>query len=133
MRLLLNLFSCFILFIGIANILNTVISNIITRKKEIAVLESIGIENHQIISMLLSENLAYIHLSLLIAIPTALFINYTLYSLDFVGKTRVFDSMLHNILFVIGISYGIGLLAVFLAYRMIHKESIVEKIRTIDF
>lgn len=133
LRLLLNLFSCFILFIGIANILNTVISNIITRKKEIAVLESIGIENHQIISMLLSENLAYIHLSLLIAIPTALFINYTLYSLDFVGKTRVFDSMLHNILFVISISYGIGLLAVFLAYRMIHKESIVEKIRTIDF
>lgn len=133
LRLLLNMFSCFILFIGIVNILNTIISGIITRKKEIAVLESIGIENHQILSMLLSENLAYILLSLIIAIPTALFVNYTLYSLGFVGRTRMFDSILHNTLLVIGVSFGLGLLAVFIAYRMIHKESIVAKIRTIDF
>lgn len=52
----------FILFIGVfgvLNLLNTLITNILTRKRELGILQAVGMSNHQISKMLLAEGLLY--------------------------------------------------------------------------
>lgn len=52
----------FILFIGVfgvLNLLNTLITNILTRKRELGILQAAGMSNHQISKMLLTEGLLY--------------------------------------------------------------------------
>ncbi len=52
----------FILFIGVfgvLNLLNTLITNILTRKRELGILQAVGMSNHQISKMLLTEGLLY--------------------------------------------------------------------------
>lgn len=52
----------FVLFIGVfgvLNLLNTLITNILTRKRELGILQAVGMSNHQISKMLLTEGLLY--------------------------------------------------------------------------
>ena len=52
----------FVLFIGVfgvLNLLNTLITNILTRKRELGILQDVGMSNHQISKMLLTEGLLY--------------------------------------------------------------------------
>lgn len=52
----------FVLFIGVfgvLNLLNTLITNILTRKRELGILQAVGVSNHQISKMLLTEGLLY--------------------------------------------------------------------------
>ncbi len=52
----------FILLIGVfgvLNLLNTLITNILTRKRELGILQAVGMSNHQISKMLLTEGLLY--------------------------------------------------------------------------
>ncbi len=52
----------FILFIGVfgmINLLNTLITNILTRKRELGILQAAGMSSHQISKMLLTEGLLY--------------------------------------------------------------------------
>ncbi len=52
----------FVLFIGafgVINLLNTLITNILTRKRELGILQAVGMSNRQISKMLLTEGLLY--------------------------------------------------------------------------
>lgn len=52
----------FILLIGVfgvLNLLNTLITNLLTRKRELGILQAVGMSNHQISKMLLTEGLLY--------------------------------------------------------------------------
>lgn len=52
----------FVLFIGVfgvLNLLNTLITNILIRKRELGILQAVGMSNHQISKMLLTEGLFY--------------------------------------------------------------------------
>ncbi len=52
----------FILFIGVfgvLNLLNTLITNILTRKRELGILQAVGMSNYQISKMMLTEGLLY--------------------------------------------------------------------------
>lgn len=52
----------FVLFIGVfgvINLLNTLITNILVRKRELGILQAVGMSNHQISKMLLTEGLFY--------------------------------------------------------------------------
>ncbi|WP_215699388.1 FtsX-like permease family protein [Clostridium sp. MCC353] len=76
--------SAVIGFIGIANFVNSVLTSIITRKREFAVLQSIGMTGKQLKTMLLYEGLYY---ALGTMIASAVF--GTLFSLTAVcGMTR---------------------------------------------
>lgn len=52
----------FVLFIGVfgaLNLLNTLITNILARKRELGILQAVGMSNHQVSKMLLTEGLLY--------------------------------------------------------------------------
>lgn len=52
----------FILFIGVfgaLNLLNTLITNVLARKRELGILQAVGMSSHQISKMLLTEGLLY--------------------------------------------------------------------------
>ncbi len=52
----------FVLFIGVfgaLNLLNTLITNILARKRELGILQAVGMSSHQISKMLLTEGLLY--------------------------------------------------------------------------
>lgn len=52
----------FVLFIGVfgaLNLLNTLITNVLARKRELGILQAVGMSSHQISKMLLTEGLLY--------------------------------------------------------------------------
>lgn len=59
MNLLASVVSLTLFFIGIINFVNVMITNIFTRKKELAMMESIGMTQHQILKLLLYEGIYY--------------------------------------------------------------------------
>ncbi|MBS5111834.1 MAG: FtsX-like permease family protein [Coprobacillus cateniformis] len=59
MNLLATVVSLTLFFIGIINFVNVMITNIYTRKKELAMMESIGMTQHQILKLLLYEGIYY--------------------------------------------------------------------------
>lgn len=55
--------SALVALVGIMNFVNTVIASIIARRRELAVLQSIGMTNRQIMGMLMLESIIYILLT----------------------------------------------------------------------
>lgn len=132
-RLLFNMFSLLILLICMMNILNTVLSSILSKKKEIAVLESIGLDSWKAFKMVFYENISFVIASLLIAIPVSLLINFALYFIGVLFHISYFDFGWLNILFIIGAVFCVGILAIMLGWYMIYRESIIDKIRNTDY
>ena len=58
--------SAFVTLYGILNLINMMIGNIATRKRELSVLESIGMEVRQIRNMLFWESIMYVFPAILI-------------------------------------------------------------------
>lgn len=130
-RALCNIFSIFILSISIANILHTVISGILMKKKEIAVLQSVGMESKQAFYMIFYENISYVLKSLCIAIPISILLNYVIYR-GLLLNLRTFDYPILYIIIAIVILLSIVVIASYFGWRRIYKESIIDKIRNIE-
>lgn len=79
------------------------------------------------------ENITFIIIALLVAIPIALIINYGLYWQGVLFNVNTFDIGLQNIVFVILVILIVGIFAILLGWRMISKETIIDKIRNSDF
>ncbi len=126
--------AIFIMMFSILSMMNTLITNIVTRKQELAMLESIGMDKGQIRRMLLGE-------SLLLVLAT-------------VGVTMTIGTlcgyMLSNMLYRIGafymafrfptglaLAYGsvltaVPLLITFVSMRSFSKEALVERLRGME-
>lgn len=117
-------------FIGILNFINSIITSIIARKKELAMLESIGMTKKQIRNMLCLEGLYYAigtcFCSLILAILFSLLIvkglagGFWFFTYQFVIAPLVI---------CLPILIIISLLIPYLAYRSNRKESMVERLR----
>lgn len=59
MKIIMYTVSILLIILGLVNYLNTVITNILSRRQEIAVLESIGITRKQLRKMLITEGITY--------------------------------------------------------------------------
>ena len=60
--------SAFLILFGIFNLINTVLSSIASRRKELSMLESVGMQQRQIVSMLFYENLLHMVPNMLITL-----------------------------------------------------------------
>ncbi len=72
-------FIVLISMIASANVFNTISTNILLRKREIAMLKSVGLTKKGLIKMMIFESLLYGIKSLLFSLPTALGITYIIY------------------------------------------------------
>ncbi len=118
--------------IGILNFFNAILTGIITRRRELAVLQSVGMSGKQLKKMLIFEGMCYV-ISSLILVTILTVLTAPLISNIF-GKMFWFFSYHFTILPILIVAPIFILLGVVLplaVYRNVVKKSIVERIRDV--
>ena len=123
-------FITVITLIGVTNIFNTISTNMLLRRREFAMLQSIGMTRSAFRRMLYTENILYSSRSLLIGIPLGLLGSYALYRTTAerfdMGYQIPWTPILISILFVFLI---VGLTMLY-SLRKMSGQNIVETIRS---
>lgn len=116
--------------VGVLNFVNAVLTGIITRKREFAVLQAIGMTGCQLKTMLMLEGLLYTLLSIIFSLLLSLILSPVLGSAVeqmfwfFSYRFTVWPVLLIAPVFVL-----LGLLIPLLTYRVIARHTIVERLR----
>ncbi|KZL91496.1 ABC transporter permease [Clostridium magnum] len=125
--------SFIIALIGILNFVNSMITNIISRRQEHAMLQSIGMTRKQLYKLLIFEGLYYALFTILIVCTLGVAINY------FIVKTVAggiwfftYRFTLTPVLICIPFLIVFSIIAPALCYKFGNKMSIVERLREID-
>lgn len=119
-------------FIGIMNFYNTVATNIISRKRELTLLEIVGMTKTQVIKMLVAEGILYITGAFILAVAIIYFgaeklITNTLGMAFFYhAETTILPCVL-----MIPALLFIAVIIPHMQFKKLEKESIVERVRTI--
>lgn len=124
--------SMLVAFIGIMNFINTVVTSIISRKREFAMLQSIGMTNRQTQTMLICEGLVYTVLTMVFALTVGSALGY--FSVSAIGG-GVYLSLHFTIvpaLLCLPILVIISVLVPYLSARSMEKDSIVERLRVAE-
>lgn len=125
--------SAFIIVFSILNLVNTLISSISTRRKELAMLESIGMKEKQIRIMLLWESIFLALPNLLITLTAGTAAGYTIVTLF----GRIADYMEYTfpvaavVLYIAGMLI-IPMLTAYLCLRTQAKTALTERIKNTD-
>lgn len=117
-------------FIGILNFANTILTSVFTRRRELAVLQGIGMTNKQIRTMLCMEGCNYILISGIVSLPVCVLaacvlirpICEAVWFLDF-------KMNLWPLLMILLLLFLIGLLIPYFTCRMITGQSVVEQLK----
>jgi len=116
--------------IGVLNLINTMLTSVITRKRELAMMQSIGLTTTQMRRMLIYEGLYYIAFTAIIGV--------TVGSLLSVSVIRALGNVIQCFEYQYTVLPFVALLPIFLitgilvpdiAYRKAKKQSIVERLR----
>lgn len=116
--------------IGVLNFINTILTSIFTRKKEFAILQSIGMTGRQLMQMLCLEGCHYMILSVMLSVPLCLVsalmlvrpICNKIWFLEFRMNFRPLCILL-MVLFLTGI------LIPYITYRMIDRQNVIERLK----
>lgn len=118
--------------IGALNVINTVLTGIITRKLEFATLEAIGMTKKQIYKMILFEGVYYILLSLLLVLPLGAVAAFMApKSLPIYGGFNWAGYSISASIAVVAIAV-LMISTPIIGYRSISKKSIIDRMREID-
>lgn len=133
----LTIYPCYLLLvliavIGFINLINTMITSIVTRKKELAILQAIGLSGTQLVNMLAGEGLVFTAGTLFISLTLG---NLAGYLLFLWAKDSHFMSVTH---YHYPVWESIGLTLVLLGGQLsitcfmrkkVDKESLIDRIR----
>ena len=118
--------------IGFMNMANTMITSIITRKREFGIMQAIGMSNRQQNQMLQIEGLIFTSGTAVISLTLGNLLGYFIFQLckehGFIGLFEYHLPVLELSLLTVGIILLQAALA-FILSRNIKKESLVERIR----
>ncbi len=125
--------SLIIGFIGVMNFVNTMLTSIISRRRELAMLHSIGMTKKQVNRMLAFEGMTYALLTSLFVITIGLALSFLLVKLLFSG-IWYFNLNFSAIPFLIcmPILYILSLIVPVLSYKSVSKDSIVDRLREVE-
>lgn len=121
-----------LIFIGVMNFYNTVTTTIISRKRELTLLEIVGMTRTQVIKMLVAEGLMYIIGAFILAVLIVYFCAETLIvntlgmAFFYHAKTTILPCIL-----MIPVLLFIAIAIPHMQYKKIEKESLVERVRVI--
>lgn len=125
-----NTLSIVLLVIGLLNFTNIIVTNILSRKREIATMESIGMTKKQINRMLILEGFYYSLIVTLMVGSLGTIITYYLFSI--VKRTAsyaIFTIPFLQIFLVIMAVFVICLVTPFLAIRGFRKKELADRIK----
>lgn len=133
MALLTDAVSMLLIMIGILNFINVMLTSVYARRKELAVLESIGMSSKQMRRMLICEGCYYAAITLVLILTlgsgimvitgklTKQLVNYALFTYPW-STLAVMTALI----------FAICLFVPSLVYRNLSKESITERLRNTD-
>lgn len=122
-------FITLISLIGIANIFNTISTNINLRRREFANLKSIGMTDKQFRKMLDLECVFYGTKALLYGLPIAIFIGYLLNQFFGATATFIFELPWDSILICIISVYLVVFITMLYSSKKVKKENIIDALR----
>lgn len=116
--------------IGVINFINTMLTSIITRKREFAMLQSIGLTNRQLRRMLLYEGLYYVGFTAFVSVIIGSYLSLTIIkALNKVVMYFEYQYIVSPFLTMLPVFLFIGILVPGVAYNRAKKQSIVERLR----
>ncbi|MGI6018347.1 MAG: ABC transporter permease [Marvinbryantia sp.] len=119
-----------IALIGILNFINSVVTGILARKRELAILCSIGMTQSQLKKMLLEEGLYYVLISGLISLILGTGLSYlVMTALNNVILFFVYRPNFLAFLIMLPLLAVLAAVVPTVAYRRMQKESIVQRLR----
>ncbi len=126
--------AVFIMMFGILSMMNTLITNIVTRKQELAMLEAIGMSKVQIRKMLLGESLFLILVTVGVTITIGTLSGYVLSNMLYnVGAFYMAFRFPANLaLIYAGVLTAVPLLITLVSMHSFSKEALVERLRGIE-
>lgn len=126
--------AVFIMMFSILSMMNTLITNIVTRKQELAMLESIGMDKGQIRSMLLGESLLLVLATVGVTMTIGTLCGYTLSKMLYrIGAFYMaFRFPTGFALAYAGVLTAVPLMITFMALYSFSKEALVERLRGME-
>lgn len=122
--------ACILGLIGIFNFVNVMSVGIMVRKRELATLESIGMEKKKVRLMLIFEGLWYAAITLLLAMTFGSAICYGIFRLfKLWAGYAVFSYPVVPVMAVLLLVITVCVIVPVIAYRSISKTTIVERLR----
>lgn len=123
--------AIFIMMFSILSMMNTLITNIVTRKQELAMLESIGMDKRQTQKMILGESLLLVFVAVGVTMTIGTFCGYLLSNALYqIGA--FYMAFRFPVLFAFayaGVLIVVPLAITFLSLHSFSKESLVERLR----
>lgn len=122
-------FIIVISLIGITNIINTINTNMNLRRRELAMLKSIGMTKHEFNKMIRLESIMYSFKSLVIGIPLGVILSYFIYMAFASGNDYGFIFPIKPILISIVVVFFLVNVIMNLSLRKMKDENIIEVIK----
>lgn len=119
-----------IAFIGIINFLNAMVTSVLTRKNEFAMMQSVGMTNKQLKNMLCMEGLTYAVTTIVLSLITSVVISFTMVKVISASIWFfTFNFTLVPISIISPIFIGISIVVPYMLCRRLNKESVIERLR----
>jgi len=118
--------------VGVLNFINAVLTGILTRKRELAMLQSVGMTGKQLNTMLVYEGVYYTMLSATLSLVLSAALGPLVGSLCSVLWFFTYQFTVLPVLMVIPLFLVLGILVPQLMYRSINRRTIVERLREIE-
>ncbi len=118
--------------VGVLNFINAVLTGILARKRELAMLQSVGMTGKQMNTMLVYEGLYYTMLSAALALVLSAGLGPLVGSLCSAFWFFTYQFTILPVLAVIPLFLILGILIPLLMYRSVNRRTIVERLREIE-
>ena len=123
--------ATFIMVFSILSMMNTLITNIVTRKQELAMLESIGMSKCQIRKMLLGESLLLVIATVGVTMTVGTLCGYALCKVLY-GMGAFYMAFQFPVVFALayaGVLIAVPLIITLVSMKSFSKEALVERLR----
>lgn len=118
--------------IGFINLINTMITSIVTRKKELGILQALGLSDRRLVRMLSGEGLVFTAGTLLISLTLGNFFGYLFYKWakqeDLMNISRYHYPLWQSVSLALVLLGGQFLITCFISRKM-KRESLIDRIR----
>lgn len=125
--------SLIIAFVGILNFVNSMVTAIVSRQKEFAMIQSVGMTKRQLRSMLIDEGLYYAGSTLVVSyILSTLGVLIGVRMMVDGDWTSTFHFTLMPLVICTPVLIALALLIPYICFKNLEKQSIVERLRAAD-
>ena len=127
-----NAISVVIALVGILNFINSMVTAIVSRKKEFAMLQSVGMTKGQLRRMLVFEGLDYAGLTLLFSFAASILVVGTVVRSMVEGGYNTFQFTLLPLYICAPILIAFAIVIPYICFKNLEKQSLVERLRNTD-